>query len=367
MAASPFGFYRGNAAIMAADLATLPMTGLRAQLCGDAHLQNFGIFATPERHLVFDVDDFDETLPGPWEWDVLRLCGSVPLAAGAAQLGESLADQAVFEAAESYRRWQRRYAKMSPLDVWYARIDVERLADRGGPLADDWRRAVQHAEREPQGGRFVGDSPYFHRLDERGDRAERARRAMHQYAISALPSVRVLLDRYRLSDLALKVVGVGSVGTLCLAALMVSERGDQLVLQLKEAQDSVLEAHLPHSVFSNHGERVVDGQRLMQAASDVFLGWMRFEDRDLYVRQLADRKASVELADVSAKAFVDYAKRCAWALARAHARSGAGAPIAAYLGRSDEFAGAAVVFARRYARQVEKDYEAFTASLQTPR
>ncbi len=367
MAASPFAFYRAGAAVMAADLAPVPVTGIFAQLGGDAHLENFGIFATPERNLVFDLNDFDETLPGPWEWDVMRLCASVPLAAGDAGLRGSAAADAVFSAAESYRRTIRRFAKSSPLDVWYARLDVDTLARGSGDRADDWRRAIRQAEREPSGGRFVSGNPYFRRLDPGDPIAIEARAAMKHYAASVFPSVRVLLERYELADLALKVVGVGSVGTLCMAALMLSNRGDQLVLQLKEAQASVLEAYLPHSRFANHGQRVVNGQHLMQAASDVFLGWVRFGERDFYVRQLADRKASVDLSRVTAPELADYAASCGWTLARAHARSGDGAAIAAYLGKSDEFAEAMVRFANSYAACVERDYEAFVASLQTPR
>ncbi|MBV8491825.1 MAG: DUF2252 domain-containing protein [Candidatus Eremiobacteraeota bacterium] len=360
MLASPFAFYRGGAAIMAADLANVAVTGIRTQLCGDAHVANFGIFATPERNIVFDVNDFDETLPGPWEWDVMRLCASLPLAAREAGLRKNAAAEAVYATTRSYQQWMRRYASQSPLDVWYARIDVEDIVQRSGRRNPDWQRALDRAQGEHAQPHFGADTEYFRRLD--AEDADRARNAMLSYAASLLPSIRVLFERYELVDLALKVVGVGSVGTLCLAALMHSDREDRLVLQLKEAQSSVLEAYLPPSVFDNHAQRVVNGQRLMQAASDVFLGWVRFDDRDLYVRQLNDGKAAVDLTRIQGYELVDYGARCGWALARAHARSGDGRAIAAYLGRNDEFAKAMVRFATTYAAQVDRDYDAFRAA-----
>lgn len=355
MTASPFGFYRGAAAVMAADLSHVNVTGIRTQVCGDAHVMNFGIFATPERNIVFDVNDFDETLPGPWEWDVMRLCASLPLAAAYSGLRSTAADDAIYGATRAYQQWMRRYSRMSPLDVWYARIDVEDLVKCHGERSEGWKRALQQAEGERTQPHFGSDTEFFRQLD--ADDTTRARNAIRSYAASLMPSIRVLLDRYELADVALKVVGVGSVGTLCLAALMLSHDGDRLVLQLKEAQASVLETFLPPSIFENHGQRVVNGQHLMQAASDVFLGWVRFDDRDLYVRQLRDRKAAVDLTQLTAVEHVDYAERCGWALARAHARSGDPTAISSYLGRNDEFAEAMVRFGRSYAEQTERDYE----------
>jgi uncharacterized protein (DUF2252 family) len=359
MRASPFAFYRGGAAIMAADLARIPVTGIVVQLCGDAHLANFGLFATPERNVIFDVNDFDETLPGPWEWDVMRLCASIPLAGRARGPRRGSIDEAVFVAVKSYQAWMRRYAKMSPLDVWYSRIDAAALAARSSPQAEDWRRALHQADAHAPVQHFANSAEFFKRVGAQEPAALHTRSVVERYAASLLPSVGVLVNRYHLSEVAMKIVGVGSVGTHCYVALLLSDAGDALVLQVKEAQASVLESYLPHSVFGNHGERVVNGQRLMQAASDVFLGWVGFEGRDYYVRQLRDMKGSNDLTTVAANDFVDYGAHCAWALARAHARSGDGKAIAAYLGRNDAFAEAMVAFANAYARQVERDYEAF--------
>jgi uncharacterized protein (DUF2252 family) len=360
MLQSPFAYYRGCAAVMAADLARIPVTGLRAQLCGDAHLANFGIFATPERNVIFDVNDFDETLPGPWEWDVMRLCASVPLAAAARGFGGSTAADAVFHAAKSYQRAMRGYARLSPLDVWYDRIDVSSLCMRShGRRAEDWRRALEEAQTRELPQRFSDESEFFRRVRAGEPQDVDAASLMKPYAASLIPSIRVLLKRYRLADLATKIVGVGSVGTRCFVALLLSKSSEALVLQLKEAQASVLEAYLPPSVFSNHGQRVVNGQRLMQAASDIFLGWVRSAGRDFYVRQLRDMKGSIDLTSCRRNQFADYAAHCGRTLARAHARSGEGDRIAEYLGRSDAFATGMAGFARSYAAQVERDYAAF--------
>ena len=363
MLASPFAFYRGGAAIMAADLAHAPVTGLAAQLCGDAHISNFGIFATPERNVVFDVNDFDETLQGPWEWDVARMCASVPLAGQARNFRRSISDDAVFAGASSYARWMRRYAKMSPLDVWYARCDVSAIEEDGDPHSEaDWRRAMSQAASEDPEQHFASTQAFYHKIGAEEPVANNARDVLSGYADSLFPSLRVLYERYSLSQLAVKVVGVGSVGMRCMVALMTTPAGDALVLQLKEAQASVLEAYLPQSPFDNHGQRVVNGQRLMQAASDIFLGWDRFDGRDYYVRQLRDMKGGIDLATIDGGELVDYAQRCGWALARAHSRSGDGAGIAAYLGGGDVFAEAMVGFANAYSRQVERDYEAYEKS-----
>ncbi|MBV8148947.1 MAG: DUF2252 domain-containing protein, partial [Candidatus Eremiobacteraeota bacterium] len=354
MAQSPFAFYRGCAAVMAADLARVPVTGLQAQLCGDAHLANFGIFATPERNVIFDVNDFDETLPGPWEWDLMRLTASVPLAAQARGFDTATAADAVFKAVKSYQRALLRYAKLSPLEVWYDRVDVSSICRSHGRRAEDWRRALQQAKTQELPQHFSDNSEFYRRVHAGEPQAVDAVGLMEAYAASLLPSVRVLLKRYRFADLAMKIVGVGSVGTRCYVALLLSERNDALVLQLKEAQASVLEAYLPSSAFPNHGQRVINGQRLMQAASDLFLGWVRSDERDFYIRQLRDMKGSIDLTSTRRNEFVDYASHCGWTLARAHARSGDGEAIAAYLGHGDAFATAMVGFARAYAGQVER-------------
>ena len=359
MRASAFAFYRGGAAIMAADLARIPTTGLTVQLCGDAHIANFGIFATPERNVIFDVNDFDETLPGPWEWDLMRLCASLPLAMRARGFRSRAIDRAVFATVKSYQDWTRRYGRSSPLDTWYARIDVAWLADRTSRYSGDWRVALHRATSRSLPERFSDSSTFFRRIGAEEPQAVRARKAMVEYAESLVPSVRVLLNRYHLADVAVKVVGVGSVGTHCYVALLLSEERDVLVLQLKEAQASVLESHLPKSIFPNHAERVVNGTRLMQAASDIFLGWAQFQNRDFYVRQLRDTKGAIDLERIDAAEYAQYGAHCGWTLARAHARSGDPACIAEYLGRGDAFAEGIVEFAGAYADQVERDYEAF--------
>lgn len=379
MLVSPFAFYRGGAAIMAADLAAVPVTGLAVQLGGDAHLMNFGIFATPERNVVFDVNDFDETLPGPWEWDVLRLCASLPLAGRASNIRKSSRDDAVFAAAKTYGTWMRRYAQLSPLEVWYARIDVTEIIASYTPGSQrrDWQAALRQAndgaaERmlpkittDANGSlQFVDRGEYFRRIDDRPEAAA-GQSILQAYRESLLPSIRTLCERYTYRDIAMKVVGVGSVGTLCLVVLLVAGDGSPLLLQLKEAQASVLEAYLRPSVFPSHGQRVVNGARLMQAASDFFLGWVGFDGRDFYVRQLADMKGSVDLESIAALEFEEYAAHCAWTLARAHARSGDPQAIAGYLGRGDAFAEAMVPFARSYADQTERDYERFARAVRS--
>jgi uncharacterized protein (DUF2252 family) len=336
MLESPFAFYRGCAAVMASDLAPVPVTALHVQLCGDAHIMNFGGYATPERNLVFDVVDFDETLPGPWEWDVARLCASLPLACAVRGFPASLADDAAYGAARQYRKKIRALAERSPLEIFYSRVDV--------------RGMLAHELTAPLSATHVKPSAQQESL---------TRGAIAQYRQSLLPHVRRLLDRYTIVNVFQKIVGVGSVGTMCMVAELEARPGERLYLQLKEAQVSALEAYLPRSEFANHGERVVAGQRAIQAATDLFLGWMRSGSRDYYVRQLRDAKASLDLEAVNRQDLVDYARRCGAVLARGHARSGDPNAIAQYLGKADAFDTAMVAFARSYAKQVDRDYEAF--------
>jgi uncharacterized protein (DUF2252 family) len=365
MRASPFGFYRGAAAVMAADLAPVQVTGLRAQLCGDAHLSNFGGFATPERRFVFDVNDFDETLPGPWEWDVLRLAASVEIAGRDRDLRRTQRAAAVGMAVSSYRHRMREYATMTPLDVWYAHIDARRVSElarsrKMGPGEHIPPRLVRDRHGTMH---FVANPPLVEPLDASDELALGARKLFETYHGSLPPQVRVLADRYALVDIARKVVGVGSVGTRCFVALFATDRGESLLLQLKEAVASALEEYLRRSAFSNHAERVVVGQRLMQAASDAFLGWTRSaDDHDFYMRQLRDMKVSVDVTRLRAPELGDYAWHCGWALARAHARTGNPAAIGSYLGGGDAFDRAVVRFAARYADQNERDYERFVNS-----
>ena len=388
MLASPFAFYRGAAAIMAGDLAETPGSGIRVQCCGDAHLANFGGFQSPERSLVFDINDFDETLPGPWEWDVKRLVASVAIAARDRGFDEALGRQAVTEASRSYREAMREFAAMRNLDVWYARLDVQSILDRW--RSEVTRSAVKQVERiaakapsknslkafakltERVGNeiRIVSDPPLLVRLDDllppgTADAAQKKLDTqLRTYARSLNDDRRRILESYRVVDVARKVVGVGSVGTRCWIVLMLGrDDSDPLFLQVKEAEASVLEPFEAKSAFRQHGERVVSGQRMMQAASDIFLGWdhgamLDDIDRHFYVRQLWDGKVSADLTTMPPERLPVYGGMCGWTLARAHARSGDRIAIAAYLGSGDIFDQAMVEFAYRYAAQNERDYAA---------
>lgn len=387
MAASPFAFYRGAAAVMAADLATTPVSGLTAQLCGDAHLMNFGMFATPERALIFGLNDFDETLPGPIEWDVKRLAASFEIAGRDLGFTAEERERAVSATVRSYREAMLEFAEHRDLEVWYARLPAEelrkKLTARGGvheekELKRDLRKALH---RDHLGAfdrlvtivdgeaRFVSNPPVLVPVEELLDDAQRARYVeviqsfLHQYRESLPPHIRELVERYRFSHIARKVVGVGSVGTRCWAVLMTGrDESDPLILQLKEAQPSVLRPYTEPTAYESQGRRVVEGQRLMQAASDGMLGWYRlkaWDDRehDFYVRQLWDGKSSVEIAHLSAEGFCAYGEACGWTVARGHARSGDRVAMAAYLGTTHAYESAIGEFAVRYAHTSEADHE----------
>jgi uncharacterized protein (DUF2252 family) len=393
MLTSPFAFFRGAAAIMAADLASTPVTGLRVQLCGDAHLSNFGGFAAPDRSLVFDLNDFDETLPGPWEWDVKRLAASVAVAGRDRGFDPGARRAATIATVSAYREAIRRFADMRTIDVWYARFDVDeqfaRLSQRvsaarrrqvekglakarGKDSLRALRKLTYKVEGEP---RIVSDPPLIVPLRDLLDDADVERLQdrlpgyMQAYQDTLQPDRRHLLSAYRAVDLAHKVVGVGSVGTRAWIVLMLGrDASDPLFLQLKEADRSVLEPFAGRSRPNNQGRRVVEGQRLMQAASDVLLGWLRSDDpdgrrRDYYVRQLWDAKASVAIDTLDVAELTRYSEICGWTLARAHARTGDRVAIAAYLGRSDRFDKALATFAEAYADQNERDYAAFAAAV----
>ncbi|HVU86391.1 MAG TPA: DUF2252 domain-containing protein [Pirellulales bacterium] len=384
MLASPFAFYRGGAAIMAADLAQTPSTGLRVQACGDCHLMNFGVFATPERRLVFDVNDFDETLPAPWEWDVKRLATSFVIAGRNNRFKRSQQRAAAVACCRSYRQRMARFATMTALDVWYERVDVDELLKRLPERAfsrrdrDEIRSAGQGAvEHEAaklliQSGdkTLIRDNPplVYHPVHaEAVELVDHLRAAFDRYRSTLPDERRVLLDRYALTDHAIKVVGVGSVGTRCGVFLLMAGPGDALFLQVKEAQRSVLEPYAGASKYEP-GERVVVGQRLMQAASDLFLGWTHGENgRHFYIRQLRDVKIKplVELYD--AETMAAYAESCGWVLARAHARSGDSRAISSYLGTSDSFDEAVADFAESYADQNEEDFATFEHAVQQGR
>ena len=378
MMVSPFTFYRGTADIMAADLGPTAVSGLRAQICGDCHLMNLGGFATAERRLIFDINDFDETLPGPWEWDVKRLAASFVLACRSN--GFTAADQrdAALTCVRSYREHMRKYSAAPALEIWYANVDLsDALASLSSKETRDRLKKRIQKERErdtaehdfpamaeqKEGGYVIKENPpliYHHPLINLESSRANIQQGLARYRSSLEDDRKILLDRYRLMDLSLKVVGVGSVGTLCAIALMVAAKNDPLFLQIKEAHPSVLERYAGKSKYANHGERVVNGQRLMQSASDIFLGWTHGKaGRHFYVRQLRDMKIK-PLVDVFDRAtMMDYAALCGWTLARAHARSGDPAMIAGYLGKSDVFDRAITGFAVSYADQAERDHARF--------
>jgi uncharacterized protein (DUF2252 family) len=396
MLRSPSAFFRGAAAIMAADLRDTPATGIRAQLCGDAHLANFGAFAAPDRRLVFDLNDFDETLPGPWEWDVKRLAASIAVAGRDRAIAAPARAEAIVAAVRAYREAMRSFAAMRTIDVWYARLDVdEQVARWSEYLSASRRRGLdeQLAEARRKDSlraldkltvavdgrpRIVSDPPLVVPLDEllAGAEEELVRAALRshlqQYAQTLPHDRRRLLDGYRPVDMAHKVVGVGSVGTRAWIVLLLGrDDADPLFLQLKEAEASVLEPFAERSQAASEGQRVVEGQHLMQAASDVFLGWLHVEKdldgrpRDYYVRQLWDAKASASADTMHARELAAYADICGWTLARAHARSGDRFAIAAYLGTSDRFERALLAFAETYADQNERDHAALAQAVKS--
>jgi uncharacterized protein (DUF2252 family) len=382
MLRSPFTFLRGSAALMAYDLSTTPKTGIQVQACGDCHVLNFGLFATPERNLVFDLNDFDETHPAPWEWDLKRLVVSFVIAGRDNNLSDKDSQEAVRECVRSYREHLREYSQMSPLEVWYKRIDVETLIEMA-PDAKKKQRRQQIAEKARErviehlfpkivsqvGGRprFVDQPPVLFHFAE-ADMEERIREGLEDYRQSLSDERRVLLDRYRLEDFAMKVVGIGSVGTRCSILLFFSEENHPLILQVKEARRSVLEPYTDKSQYDNQGQRVVMGQRLMQSSSDIFLGWVRGRrGYDFFVRQLRDMKFSVPIEGFSAVQLKLYAEVCGWTLARAHAKSGDAATISGYLGKGDQFDQAMGEFAVAYADQTEKDHAALVEAVKTGR
>ncbi|HET6171588.1 MAG TPA: DUF2252 domain-containing protein [Gaiellales bacterium] len=397
MLVSPFTFYRGGALIMASDLAATPRSGLHVQLCGDAHLSNFGVFGTPERNLVFDINDFDETYPGPWEWDLKRLTASLVVAGrdrgySAAQRGEI-----VLAAAEEYGTAMRGFAGKSNLEVWYARVDIEsaiagfrrqlsarQLARGDAALAkartkDRLRSFSKLTEVVDGKSRIISDPPLIVPIDElmgsdwQGVENE-LRSDFRDYRITLESDRRQLLERYQLAHVARKVVGVGSVGTRAWIALLIGrDASDPVFLQIKEAQPSVLEPFLGSSAYDNCGQRVVAGQRLMQTASDLFLGWLRREkgldgrQRDFYVRQLSDWKGSAEIDVMRYRGMVAYGRLCAWTLARAHARSGDSIAIASYVGAGHRFHQAIAAFSEAYADQNERDYSLLVDAVKSGR
>jgi uncharacterized protein (DUF2252 family) len=386
MMASPFAFLRGSAVIMANDLAGTPKSGIQAQLCGDAHLLNFGAYASPERALLFDLNDFDETLPGPWEWDVKRLAASFVVAGRDNGFDAADSRRAAQASVASYRQRMAELSEMGELEVWYSRIGE---AEVKGLLSSARKRTTKKLSKNVQkargrdslhalskltrvvdGRRMIDDDPpLLVRIPEGDEIRAQVYAILESYKRTLQEDRRHLLDRYRFVDAARKVVGVGSVGTRAFVVLLEGrDRDDPLFLQVKEAGASVLEGHVPSGTHEHHGHRVVAGQRLMQAASDIFLGWFRgTEGRDFYWRQLKDMKGSAKVEDMSPDELVLYAGLCGWALARAHARSGDRVQIAAYLGKSDRFDRAVADFAVAYADQNERDHAALCAAVESGR
>jgi uncharacterized protein (DUF2252 family) len=397
MLVSPFTFYRGAAYLMAGDLAAGPRTSLDVQLCGDAHLSNFGAFAAPDRRQIFSINDFDETLPGPFEWDVKRLVASLAVAGRARDFSDRQRAVVNRTAARAYREAMHEFAGMRTLDIWYARLNVDDLLPRMREGAsrkelarldaniakarskDSMRAFSKLTEQGPDGPRIAADPPLITPIEDLVDPSEhhtiegRAKAILHAYLSSLSVDHRRLIDRFHYVHAARKVVGVGSVGTRAWIALLLGKDGDDpLLLQFKEAQPSVLEPFLGRSRFGNHGRRVVEGQRLMQAASDILLGWIHTTgldgaERDFYVRQLWDQKGSALVDVMSPYAMERYAEVCGWTLARAHARSGDPIALAAYLGRGNRFDLAMTSFAELYADQNDRDYAAVREAVATGR
>ncbi|MCC3295969.1 DUF2252 domain-containing protein [Arthrobacter sp. zg-Y411] len=407
MLASPFTFYRGTAKVMAADLRDMPRAGLTVQLCGDAHLSNFGVFASPERALMFDLNDFDETLPGPFEYDVLRMAASFTIAARNNGFSAEETRTVTGAALRSYREAMQDFARMDTMDIWYAHLaeqdvaeTIRRTAESGKGKAD--KKAAKHVKRTAkETARKARSRDSLHALSKLAEEVDGSYRILSRppiivplrelevswgltaeemetairdqlrsYRASLQEDRRQLLERFEVVDVARKAVGVGSVGTRSFIVLLQGrDAGDPLFLQVKEATRSVLEDHLPKSKYRQPGARVVQGQRMIQAASDIFLGWTRGvqDNRYLYWRQLRDMKGSIAVEAMKPYGMELYARICGWTLARAHARSGDPVAISAYLGKSDKFDNSVAGFCERYADQNEQDYSAFAAAVRSGR
>jgi len=389
MSESPFAFYRGAAKIMASDLSHTPVSGLNAQLCGDAHLANYGSYASPDRRQVFDVNDFDETLPGPWEWDLKRLAASVVLAGRDNEFDDTDIRNATVNSVANYRQAMARFAEARVLDIWYSQLTVAQV-QQVIPKKKDRDAVAKQAKKarskgslkalsklaERVGGeyRIKSEPPLLLPLRDLASSADPdelrkgAQSALENYQSTLSDNRKWLSNRFQPVDMAVKVVGVGSVGTRCLIVLFQGrDEDDPLFLQIKEATDSVLEDHLPKSRYSEHGQRVVEGQRLMQASSDIFLGWTTEErsDHEYYWRQFHDMKGSADVAAMNPRRLRGYAGLCGWTLAHAHARSGDPIAIAGYLGSGDVFDEAVGDFAFSYADQNNRDYKAFQTAIKS--
>jgi uncharacterized protein (DUF2252 family) len=385
MMPSPFTFYRGAAALMAWDLSNTPISKINVQACGDCHLLNFGAFGTPERNILFDINDFDETLPAPWEWDLKRLAVSFVLAARENGLKDKNAREAAETVGRAFRQKMIEFSRMSILDIWYYKVDwshvIEATSDerlqeyRKGKLKKEMKRTVQDYYfpklTQQLNGRFVfKDSPplmYHLPVKNSSKYFKNVKQAIEQYSESLQEDRQSLVRRYRLEDVAIKVVGIGSVGTLCAVALMIAPDNEPLILQMKEARTSVLQPYVGKSEYTNQGRRVVAGQRIAQSASDIFLGWTELDGRHIYIRQLRDTKVKPEPELWEGPQMLENAEVMGSALARAHARTGDAATIRGYLGSRDTFETALADFAMAYADQVEKDYEKLLTAIASGR
>jgi uncharacterized protein (DUF2252 family) len=383
MRQSPFAFFRGSAAVMAWDLSKTLATGIRVQACGDCHAANFGGFASPERRLLFDINDFDETLRAPWEWDVKRLAASIILASRELGMGDRRCGHAVLKMAESYRQHMREYAEMRALEVWYSHMDAEVFIEEAKTPAarKRWQKVEEEARLQTaehifpkiadviNGRTRIVDRPPLVYHPRASELMRKHVTQMFQRYRKTLPADRrLILDRYHIVDIARKVVGVGSVGTRCAVALLMASEHDPMLLQFKEALPSVLEPYAGKSRYANHGERVVTGQRMLQSASDVFLGWTSDDKgRDYYFRQLRDMKMKIDLENMTKGDWLEYVEICGWTLARAHARTGDAALIGGYLGTSDAFDSALAQFAVSYADQAERDHSTLVKAIHAGR
>jgi uncharacterized protein (DUF2252 family) len=378
MLVSPFTFYRGSAGLMASDLSHTPHSGIYVQACGDAHLCNFGGFATPERNLIFAINDLDETLPAPWEWDVKRLAASFVIASRHNKFRKSEGREAALACVRSYRERMAEYSEMTALEIWYEKLDVARLISmtKDEVAVERLKKRIKKAKSQgiaedlfPKLAEVNGrrptireDRPLIYHWRKKGSAQfeENVRKALNLYRDSLPHDRRTLFDRYHFKDIAIKVVGVGSVGTICFVLLMMAQPNDILFLQIKQANRSVLEAYAGKSQFPNHGQRVVNGQRIIQSASDIFLGWTHDPSgRNYYIRQLRDMKLKPLVEIFNPTTMIQYGEFCGWVLAHAHARSGEPALISGYLGTSDKFDQAIADFSEAYANQAEKDYDVY--------
>jgi uncharacterized protein (DUF2252 family) len=383
MKASPFAFFRGADAVMAADLDSTPKTKLLVQACGDCHVSNFGGYGSPERRLVFDMDDFDETLPAPWEWDVKRLATSIVLVGRDKGEGAHRCEKTVRAAVASYRERMLEYAHKTALEVWYSQLDADILIKNARTKGAEkyWEGVERKAKSQTAAHVFprmtavvkglphiIDNPPLIYHPRERNKLSAQVKEMFHRYRLTLPDERRILLDHYRVVDIARKVVGVGSVGTRCAIVLLMANAKDPLFLQFKEAMPSALEPYAGKSRFAYHGERVVTGQRMLQSASDIFLGWTRDDHgRDYYFRQLRDMKMTVNVEEIAEDEWMEYVQLCGWALARAHARTGDPARIAGYLGEKDAFDEAIAKFAAAYADQTEKDHGLFVKAVASGR